>query len=188
MTDDGDDSISPLKPIRDNLCLLKSIAFPLKVRKSLRIISKIKLFILTFQFQFTNSAATKLARKRCSGAMFLAGAAIPGTAVTVFIMFSYMNNVDFMDLMKLMIQFSPLTTMDLCSNWGYVASYYVVHYSLYRGYSGMEEKLTQFAQIYVGAMEGAVSKGTLLIQSGAVYRSQGFEDNVFGSSTNLLGQ
>ena len=78
-------------------------------------------------------------------------------------MFTYLNNVDFVDLMKLMIQFSPLTTMDLGSNWGYVASYYVVHYSLYRSYSGMERKLTQFAQIYVGEMKGIVSKGRIHI-------------------------
>ena len=32
MTKDGDESISPFKPIKDNLCLLKAIAFPLKVR------------------------------------------------------------------------------------------------------------------------------------------------------------
>ena len=80
-------------------------------------------------------------------------------AVTVFIMSAYLNNVDFLDLMVLMIQFSPLTTMDLYSNWGYVSSYYVVHYSLYRSYSGMEKKLTQFAQIFVGEMKGIVSKG-----------------------------
>ena len=80
-------------------------------------------------------------------------------AVTVFIMSAYLNNVDFIDLMMLMIQFSPLTTMDLFSNWGYVSSYYVVHYSLYRSYFGMERKLTQFAQIFVGEMKGLVTKG-----------------------------
>ena len=79
-------------------------------------------------------------------------------AVTVFIMSAYLNNVDFLDLMVLMIQFSPLTTMDLYSNWDYVSSYYVVHYSLYRSYLGMEKKLTQFAQIFVGEMKGIVSK------------------------------
>ena len=160
MTNSGDESISPLKPIKDNLCLLRAIAFPLKVKITVLLQSKI--IHSTPQFQFTNASATELKRKDRSGAIFLAGVAIPGAAVTIFIMFTYLNNVDFIELMKYMIQFSPLTTMDLCSNWGYVASYYVVHYSLYRSYAGIEEKLTRFAQIYVGAMKGVVSKGVVL--------------------------
>ena len=91
--------------------------------------------------------------------MFLVSAGTPATAVIMFVTFMYINNVDFGFLMESIIQFSPLTTIDLYSNWGYVVSYYIVHYSIYRSFSGIENKLTEFVHIFVVTMKGIVFRG-----------------------------
>ena len=39
-----------------------------------------------------------------------------------------------------------------------------------------------------GLLRTGIVVASLALQSGAVYLSQGFEGNVFGSSTSLLGQ
>ena len=47
------------------------------------------------------------------------------------------------------------------SLWAYLAAYVIVHWPIYRSYTGMDRRLSDFADAYVNTMRGIVTRGNV---------------------------
>ena len=113
----------------------------------------------TTTLQFEKSSSTKLERKKEFRAIFVIGASFPILLMAIFFIYAYTRNVTFPHLMKLIMYFSPLTTMDVYSMWSYFPANVMFHWVLFKVYTGMEKSLTEFMELYVETMHGIITKG-----------------------------
>ena len=91
--------------------------------------------------------------------MFVIGASFPILLMVIFFTYAYTRNVTFPHLMKLIMYFSPLTAMDIYSMWSYFPANIIVHWILFKAYTGMEKSLSEFLEAYVQTMTGIVTRG-----------------------------
>ena len=110
--------------------------------------------------QFEKCSASKLERRKGFTAIFVIGASFPILLMVIFFTFAYTRNVTFPHLMKLIMYFSPLTTIDIYSMWSYFAANVIVHWVLFKAYDGMEKSLSKFMEVYVETMSGIITRGT----------------------------
>ena len=161
-SDSDHDDISPLKPLKDSdgfwFWFVKATGFPLKVTLN-PFSTKIKHISYTTTLQFENCSSTKLERKRGFTAMFVIGASFPILLMVIFFTYAYTRNVTFPHLMKLIMYFSPLTAMDIYSMWSYFPANIIVHWTLFKAYTGMEKSLSEFLEAFVQTMTGIVTRG-----------------------------
>ena len=79
--------------------------------------------------------------------------------MVIFFLYAYTKNVTFPPLMNLIMYFSPLTTLDIYSQWSYFPANVLVHWVLYKAYAGMEKSLSEFMDLYVMTMNGVITSG-----------------------------
>ena len=113
------------------------------------------------KFQFEDAAATKLSRKKRFGFVFLLMTFTPIIMIAAWIYWISYLGLDLAFLTELVTHFSPLSKWDVFSIFSMMGLYMLIPFILHRSYSGMETKLTKFAQLYTKCMHGVVCKGIL---------------------------
>ena len=110
-------------------------------------------------FQFQDSAATKLGRKKGFEMLFLFHAALP-MLLASSVLIIYQWHIDVMMGFELLSYFSPLTNWDVFILYTFQASGFIMPIIQHKSYKRMENSLAEFSQLYIQSMHGLICKGT----------------------------
>ena len=126
----------------------------------------IELNSLCYLFQFQDSKARTLERKKGFEVVFLIHAVLPLLLSSITIItYNYAGGMDVVMGFDIVAYFSPLTNWDVFIVYTFQASSFIMPLILHKSYKKMEKPLAQFSQHYIESMHGILSKGILPIPS-----------------------